>query len=557
MLLNTILKSLQSTLKQLAYFLFFFSSFNQIKAAPIDTTIYYQIKPIQLLDRTNLEITLRFKVTSDTAVQINLPVDYYGLPNLYKSVTSFEVLEGALQGNNLDHQRTIKVGAKKQIEVRYLLSYDPLLMDTYSFGPNISNQHFHVAGCQWMLQIGDLKRKNNYHITIVNGPKKWNYYSSMSKKSKQIIISNKRYTDLISTMIGGGEQPYMKFSIHGRPLYVFIKGNYSIPYQDIFAAVKKIVLLQREWFVDHEFPFYTVTIQPRSGIIAGTCVSNLFVCFVKNDISRDQLYGIISHEMFHNWLPGKIRISAENAGLKYEWFNEGIADYLSRKILFDAGLVTQEKFVEYINNDIFNIADNMHRDEDFAQIMQAAKTGKYDISYKKLSYYRGALIAFRWDVQMEKSYLKFRDFMKELYLLAKANDGNITEQNLFEMGEKYKLGIAKDINEYIKKGRKIEQPISVFGKFKLMPDSMPSFSPGFSLMETFRTRKISNVVDGSNACQAGLRNGLDFIAIENSNRFANGWDLDKPIVVTVKENGVQKKISYFPRGNPLTLKLYR
>ncbi len=55
---------------------------------------------------------------------------------------------------------------------------------------------------------------------------------------------------------------------------------------------------------------------------------------------------------------------------------------------------------------------------------------------------------------------------------------------------------------------------------------------------------------------AGLSNGMEFVAIDNSNRFGNGWSAKKPMTVTVKIEGQTCRFDFFPHGAAMRLKLF-
>ncbi len=526
-----------------------------------DSVIYYTLKPIPLLDRTNLEISLNYKVKSVSAVVINLPEDYYGVPDLFKYVIAFEGLKGCVvKPTDKPNQRLVVPNKQNAIVLKYIISYDPKIMDGISFGPVVSTSQFHVAGCQWLLPIGDRAKKNRYEIRMSGVPKGWHLYSSLSSNPAKTIIYDS-YENLLSSAIGGGAQAHKELTIYGKPVHVFVAGKYNIPDNKIFDAVNSIVSLQRNWFNDYAFPFYTVTILPRSGIIAGTCIPNLFVCFIKTDIEPDELNRIFSHEMFHSWLPNKIsiKLSKGESELKYEWLTEGVTDYFARKVLLDAGLISMQQFAELINRDIINIADNPHHAATYTDLLNASKNGKYTATYKKLSYYRGALIALNWESQIRKSGngKQLKDFIRELYDIAIRNSGEITNEEFVSIAQSFGLDVKQDLEQYIMKGLPIQPLTHAFGESYLLKEtSIPLFDPGFSLEQTFKTRKIENVIENGAAHKAGLRNGMEFVAIRNSNRFGNGWSPDKPITVTVKSDGAEKIIEYFPHGKPAQLMLY-
>jgi|GEM_PF-983514 len=533
----------------------------QPKNNKADSTIYYTIKPIPANDRTDLEISVHFKVQSDTAIIQNLPQDYYGTPDLYKYVTSFEGLNGCkIKPADKPNQRLVWPNARKEISIKYIISYDPKVMDDMAFGPNVSASHFHVAGCQWLLPIGNISTKRNYQIEMIRPPKGWHFYSSLtSSPAKSEIYTS--YRNLISSAIGGGGQAYTQLSIKRKPVHVFATGNYNISKDEIFSAVNKIVSLQRNWFNDFDFPFYNITILPRTGIIAGTCIPNLFVCFIKEDITKDELNVLLAHEMFHTWLPNKISIELPKAesNIRYEWFYEGFSDYFARKILLDAGLMTLEKFADLVNRDMINIADNPHRAATYADLISAEKNGKYGTTYKKLSYYRGALMALNWETTIRNSGngKELKNFIRDLYNLSSKNNGNMAEQSFYDIAMEYGIDAKNDFEQYINQGRPILPLPGALGKtFELKEMAVPSFDLGFSLEQTFKTRKINGVIENGNAFSAGLRNEMELVNIQNANRFGNGWSPDKPISVTVKTEGTEKVFEYFPHGKAMAVQLY-
>jgi predicted metalloprotease with PDZ domain len=525
-----------------------------------DSTIHYTIKPIPAGDRTDLEVSVRFTVQSDTAFIQRLPQDYYGTPNLYKYVTAFEGLNGCkAKATDKPGQRLVWPNANKEVSIKYILSYDPKTLDDFAFGPNVSASHFHAAGCQWLLPIGNISVKRKYKIEIIKPPKGWRFYASFAADPVHSETYDS-YENLISSAIGGGQQAYTQFKIKGKPITVFVAGNYSISEDEIFHAVNKIVSLQRNWFNDYDFPFFNVTILPRTGIIAGTCIPNLFVCFIKEEITKDELTVLLSHEMFHTWLPNKIFIELPKgeSDLKYEWLYEGFTDYLARKILLDAGLMPLEKFAALVNRDIINLADNPNRAATYADLISAQSSGKFGTAFKKLSYYRGALMALNWETTIQKSGKgkALKNLVKDLYDLSKTN-GRLSEQAFYAIAKAYRVDAKSELDHYIIQGRPLLPLPDALGKtYQLKEVSVPSFDPGFSLEQTFKTRKITGVLENGNAFNAGLRNDMEFVSIRNSNRFGNGWSPDKPMSVTVKIDGTEKIIEYFPHGGPLVVKLY-
>jgi predicted metalloprotease with PDZ domain len=529
--------------------------------ANAESTVQYRIKPVPRADRTELDITVRFTAENENPVKVILPTDCFGTPDIDRAVTLMEGVEGTrVKNGEKTNERMAQPSQNGAVSLKYTLSYDPKIFGDYSYGPNVGKNYFHLAGCQFLLHIGDDDQTRRFEFEFENAPSNWQLYSSYSARAEKFEI-NSSYENLASGVIGGGEKSY-DFTVKGKPVSVFVHGKYDIPDKQIYAAAERIVRLQREWFNDHSQPFYRIVIAPRAGNIAGYAPGNSFICFVKPDITNAELNWLLSHELFHNWLGNKIRIDQPKGDsfIRYEWFTEGVNDYFARKILLEAKLITSEQFAAYVNKDIINIADNPHRTKTLDELAAVAKANQYSTAHKKLSYYRGGLMALNWETQLRRQKAKkdLSDFIRELYKTAAQNGGKIKEQALFDLAVSYGFDIKGDIERHIVRAEPIlPLPDSLGKDYRLQEKEIPSFDPGFDILQTFRSGKISGVAPGGAAHKAGLRDGMEFVDIENSNRFANAWYADKPLIVTVRENAQKRRYEYFPHGSPLKLKLFQ
>lgn len=542
-------------------FVILFSALSVLGQTNTYNSINYKIKPIPTNDRTNLEISVNFKAENNKPLVVKLPTDYYGTPTIHKYVTSFEGKNGTMVKNTeVEIERLIEPNSKGEVSLEYVISYDPKILEDYAFAPKVNANYFHIAGCQWLLHIGDNEKKQRFIVKVVDSPKDWHLYSSIDK-TPQKFETVATYFDLVPTAIGGGKE--MKtFRIREQPVSIFVQGNFDIPKAEIYDSVEKIVRLQRDWFADFEQPFYHVTINERDGIIAGTAIENLFVCFIKPKVKPDELNIAIAHEMFHNWLPTKMRIKLAKGDkqVRHEWFFEGFTEYFAKKILVDAGLLSREKFAESINKDIYNLTDNPNKSVTYADLLAKINAKEFTSEHKKLSYYRGVLIALKWEnvLRNSKHEKSLSDFIRRLYKFVSERKREITEAEFFKLASDYGIDARGDFNEYILQGKLIKVASNALGgDFTLTEKETPSFEPGFSLKETYKTQKISGVIKNGVAYRAGLRNGMDFVRATNASRYSNAWTAEKPLTVIVKINGKEKKFEYFPHGEMLSLPQFK
>ena len=544
----------------LAYFLAVVVALTGTGGQSEKNKLHYRIKPVQTSDRTILEISLRFKADNSDPVQVKLPVDCFGTPDIHRYVTKFEAEAGtSISSGAQDTERVVRPSPDGMVSLRYVLSYDPKEMDNYPYAPNTRSNYFHVAGCQWLLRVGDGEQELPISVEIVDAPKSWRLYSSIDQNAAhfETIAS---YEKLSSSAIGGGGESY-SFNVRQKPVSIFVHGKFDIPNRELFAAVERIVRLERDWFSDYEQPFYHVVVAPRSGVTAGYAPQNAFINFVRETITRDELNLLLAHEMFHYWLPNKIKIEQDEkySDVRYEWFYEGFTDYFAPRILLEAGLITPEQSAEQINKAILNIADNPHRTETYEDFMAAVKEGRFDSRYKKLSYHRGALIALNWDTQLRRTGEKrdLSDFIRELYFLARKSNGKIPEQAFFDFASRYGIDAKGDLERYIMRGEAIRPaPDARLGNFEMRETEKPLFDPGFSLERTRKTGVISDLAEDTAAYRAGLRNGMAFVRARNANRFSNSWQAEQPLVVVVKVDGRERTIEFFPHGKSEKLLLF-
>ncbi|HEV7779733.1 MAG TPA: M1 family aminopeptidase [Chitinophagaceae bacterium] len=526
-----------------------------------DSTFYYTLTSVPKHDRTDLEITLRFQATTDTPVVMQLLRDFYGTPQIHKYLTSFTGLNGTVIKETAEpDKKIISPNTKKEISLTYHLSFDPIALRDASYAPNTADSYFHIAACQWMLVAGSLSTPHVYDIRILSPPKGWALYASASDNPSHINLEGS-YRQLFNKYWGGGAQAHRQFVLEGKKINVFISEKIKLPQQEVLDAVYRIIHYQRSLFNDHDFPFYTVTILPREDNVAGLRVKNMFMCYVQPDVTPRQLYQLIAHELFHEWLGGRISITEkeEDAGFEHHWLTEGFTDYFACKTLLALKMITPAEFITMINRYIINIADNQFRNYSLQALIDLANKGRYGTEATKLQYYRGALIALDTERDLKRSDTanSLESFIKELYDSTTSARKGISESFLFDFARRRQANLQKASEDNIVHGDSIKLYDDAFGtNYQLKETGVPSFELGFSLGETKKTRKITGLIPGSGAEKAGLKEGMEFLSIENYNRFGNNWRYDRPVIVRVNDNGIEKAISWFPSGKPMTLLLY-
>jgi len=531
-------------------FLMTYSSISQEK-------ITYTIKPIQANDRTNLEVTVKFITHKDSVHTIKLPTDNYGTPNIHKYITKFNSEKGAIitNGESSLYKKVIP-NSNGVVNINYTVSYDPKKIEGSAFAPNINKDYFSLAGCQWMLHIGDDKQKRLFNISLVDAPKKWVLHSSIGTDATKLSI-NASYEDLISSRIGGGGLSH-KFYVKNKPVTIIIKGGFDIPVEEIFNATEKIVRLQRDWFEDYNQSFYHVVINNRSNVIAGTAIKNQFVCFVSSTINKNELNIILAHEMFHNWLPRSIEIIHNDpyGETLYEWFTEGFTTYFAKKILVDAGLLSEMEFIKLVNEEIQNIGDNPIKSITSSELILNIKERNFSSYHKNLAYWRGALIALKWESELQDQNKNLSDYIRSLFKYTSQKNGKITEEEFFSFSKNFGIDAQKDFKKYIIDGEEIlltKLPQVIRNNYKLITTDFQNFEPGFDLIKTRKSKKVTGVNPNSKAWKAGLRDDMKYVRTRNSTRGKKGWSEERKMTVIVEIDNERKNIEFIPLNKSISI----
>lgn len=524
-----------------------------------DLVFNYTIKPVPTNSGMDFKIRVNFK--SDSIITFMAPTDYYGVKDYGQYFKDFKGDNNTVVEQTTEkYQFIIRPNKDGEVHISYTLSLLQKEMDGISYAPNISSTHFHLAGSQWILPIGPLDKPNDYNIKIIDYPQGWHFYSSLSDSPLNMKFKSS-YEDLIGSGFGGGSQQYKIFYVREKPVSIFVQGNYDIKKDSIIDAVGKIVKLQREWFQDFSQPYYTVTICNRNNNVAGTSFPNLFVCFIMPEATKLQLLKLLSHEMFHRWLPNNfsVKLNEGESSFKYTWLYEGFTDYFSRKILLEAGIMDKKEFINSFNTDLYLIANNSSANETYAQLLERKKNHSFSGEQNKLYYYKGCLMALKWDIQIQQknSQKSLKQLLLELMERAKIDvDKEIDFEYFIAKGNQYGIDVKEDFNKYIIEGRDIELNSKSFNPdYVLDFVEMPSFEKGYEV-EYGDVSIIKSVIENSNAYKAGLRKGMVYLGAKNSYIFGNAWITDKPILVSVQIEGKQKTINYKPEGKLIRIQQF-
>jgi predicted metalloprotease with PDZ domain len=524
--------------------------------------ISYDVTPRAAGDRTELLVTMRLRTAPGSELAISLPQDCYGTPDLQRFVRNFTTLAGSARADSAPGLFRFVADSAGEVRVRYLLSFDPAALAGSAFAPSVGPAHFHAAGCQWMLRPQDTQLRRRHVITVNAPDSSWHLYSSLPLAALR-ADTLASHSDLISLMIGGSRTKPFSFTIEGNRLDIFIAPAADARSDSLANVIATIVRRQREWFRDHSQKRYTVTILPRPNRLAGTAVPNLLVCFVGTERTIDEIIEIVAHEATHNWLPNKLEITLPAGDVRHRflWLSEGVADYVSRKLLRDSGIISPDRFVELVNTDLANLATNPFATLTYPQVVEHSRTGNTGGPFFRLPYSRGALLTLIWDSELRARGREngLREMIIAMLGAASVSGGRLVEDSLFAIAARAGVDMRAAFERHIIRGEEIVPPSHALGAgLTLETVMLPAASDaGFSVERSARSKRVFGVTAAGAAEAAGLRNGMEILSIENWNRLSPRWRPEAPISLTVLVNGAGRTFTVQPRGTPTQVRLFR
>lgn len=516
-------------------------------------TLRYRLRPLPEAGQTLLEVEMEAHLSGREHLTFTAPQDRrFGTGDLWKRVSQCTGWGGTeLEKTDTGKESYRAVSNEPGVfRIRYRLDYDTPDYASWTYAPNAGPRHVHVAGSQLFLRIDDL-RAATIEVGFGDLPEGWSQYSSLGAGAGPWTRQGSlRSSDL--ALFGAGDLHRRDFATgEGSPVQVFVSRRFDLGPERLATAIETIIRTQRQCFDDHTAPHYSVFVMPREENVAGLAVQGAFVCFFDPHITLDQATRLIAHETLHAWLPGKVEVQPDGSFHRVQWFHEGVTDYLARVILRNAGLLTPQRFAELANLDLLNLADNPHRRESLQELEIAAEEGRFGNAYTKLSYYRGAVMALRWEAELARkgSELNVLGVLRDLLSEARATEGQLTERRFLERLAEHGLDGTQDLERYIVRGEELTpQPDALGDRYTLQTVWRPSYLLGFDLRASQRSGEVTGVLPGSAAAQAGLADGMKLLGTTNTTRFGNAWQASHPVQVRIRTGTGSRSLCFFPTG---------
>ena len=276
---------------------------------------------------------------------------------------------------------------------------------------------------------------------------------------------------------------------------------------------------------------------------SGRAANGSFLLYLPKQMSmNDEDIKILSaHEMIHVFVSDLI----DPDGLT-DWYVEGIADYLSVKLLYDGHLIDEKKYLEVRNNQAAAYYTNKLRstpNQKIPEIMWSG-TNAWTTPYSRGTMYFADL---EGKLKQHKAKATVLSLVNTLDAMKKRGD-KITPDSWATLLKEQAGAWALADYENMLSGKLLIPVDNAFGgNFKRKPVKARFFDLGFDYPKSVKAgEQIKSLRGDSPAAKAGLKEGdkinnaVDLIPLYQS--------YSKPLTIHVKRNGKVIPITYDPRS---------
>jgi len=452
----------------------------------INYKIHYADKPES--EGLKVQVSFKSKKAADSTY-FNFPNEVWGETNL---TNCLEILKTDNPGYTFkivaDSNRIVVYHPKTNtVSFAYRIKQDHQDNDDKSLcRPKIKHNYFHVLGHSLFavpeMILGDNGGNPKLLVNIewVGFPDDFKIHNTFGTGLKKQTLKVKLWDELYNSLFVGGDYRIYSFSHLNKPVYFAIRGNWLNDYTDekLFAALKKTISTQRDFWQDNNFNYYTVIITPsltradssfKGQSMKGSAVKNGFLIQSTNNPFNNwnMMRYLFNHEMMHDWIGGKIAMRNEELNF---WFSEGFTDYYTYKNRLRSGDLSFKEWTNSFNKDVLSAHWKNPEKNQPNYILRDDFWKSRNI--EKIPYRRGAIFAFWIDNQIMKksNYTKSLDhLMRELLTICVTGNKKFTDELFLEIAQKYvKQDIAYFFQKHIICGTDIEfKPEDLIDEFKI------------------------------------------------------------------------------------------
>lgn len=449
--------------------------------------LHYVIEPVFTDSTLSFNVDMHFKGNVEGEDKIVIPSQWAGQNNLQKYITGLEILtpEAQLQPTELENIKKITHNPNQMIHVRYTVTdfnLKGLSIIQSIFVQKFRPEYFHFFSSTFFIHpYWDISKKIKIALDWTKLPDNWQVSNSFGTNLRSQIVVESLYNFKYALFVGGDYRTY-KIVISNNPVYIAIRDQWPFKDQEALDLMTKIVTTQRNFWQDHDYPYFLIALSPTDTTCCryvGAAAFKAFTLVASQKEINQYFINILNHEFFHNWLGSIIKRQSPEE-LTY-WFVEGFSDYYARLFSLREGLISLQDYLDDLNKLLKNYHTSAVKG---LRNSEVAWNFWHDQSMNKMPYYKGDIMAHVWNDQIYKNSAgkqSLDTFMHDLLLKAKSENFLVSNKNVADLFKKYLPGnSADDIQRYIENGQRIDVlPPSLGPCVFLEQGSIPQYKINF------------------------------------------------------------------------------
>jgi len=299
---------------------------------------------------------------------------------------------------------------------------------------HVDDTHAHVIPAATFMYVAGATEQPL--TVVVKPPEGWDIATGLdADHARQFRAMD--YDHLVDSPFEIGHQRTLSFEVDGKPHRIVIWGRGNENEQRLLADTRTIVAAARNLFGGLPYEHYTFFVllggkNAGGGLEHRNSTSLLLPRFIfQPDKSYERYLGLVAHEFFHVWNVKRLRAAGlgpfdytRETYTTLLWAMEGITEYYTDLLLVRAGLLTPERYLERLADDIVTLQSTSGRR---VQSLECASFDAWIKFYRpdensantSVSYYlKGAIVAALLDLELRQrtaNEYALDDVMRYLY----------------------------------------------------------------------------------------------------------------------------------------------
>ena len=359
-----------------------------------------------------------------------------------------------------------------------------------------------------------------------------------------------RWSEVRNALFAGGELRTDTVDVDGQPVLLAMHGDWSFQPEEIAGKIRDILHTERQLWNDKATPFYALILAPYEDTSAGgggSGFTNAFNLFLGDrEIFSDDTASLLAHEAFHQWNPNGLGLVDDTEQIA--WFGEGFTTFYQDTVLERAGIIGQSTYLTRLNTTIkdYLLSPRINATNDDLQHLPSS-----DHFASEEPYLRGAMIALWLSSEIERQTSGRHNLTDLLLALRAERSEPLTSDRIFRTAARFvDTATVAHLRAFALDG--VAVPISPGSLGQCVAfNNRPAwtFDLGFDAASLRREGIVQGVQQGSNAYQAGVRDGqlLGGFSLWNGNP-------EREVTLTLRDtDGRREQLTFLPRGKLLLI----